>query len=48
MRRPAASSDASGVDFFDRAADPDDGKRLRNALLRLKELDEQERDPFLD
>lgn len=36
------------VSFFYRAADPDDGKRLRNALLRLKELDEQERDPFLD
>ena len=36
------------VSFFYRASDPDDGKRLRNALLRLKELDEQERDPFLD
>lgn len=35
------------VTFFYRASDPDDGKRLRNAALRLKELDEAEVDPFL-
>jgi hypothetical protein len=36
------------VSFFYLAAHPDDGKRLRNALLRLKELDEEVRDPFLN
>jgi hypothetical protein len=35
------------VTFFYRKAEPDDGKRLRNALLRLKELDAEEPDPFL-
>lgn len=36
------------VTFFYRSADPDDAKRLRNALLRLKELDDEEKDPFLN
>jgi hypothetical protein len=36
------------VTFYYRASDPDDSKRLRNALLRLKELDDEEKDPFLD
>jgi hypothetical protein len=35
------------VTFYYRKAEPDDGKRLRNALLRLKELDAEEPDPFL-
>ena len=35
------------VTLFYRAAEPDDGKRLRNAFLRLKELDAEEPDPFL-
>lgn len=36
------------VSFFYLAANPDDGKRLRNALLRLKEIEEEVRDPFLN
>jgi hypothetical protein len=36
------------VSFFYLAANPDDSKRLRNALLRLKELDDEVRDPFLN
>jgi hypothetical protein len=36
------------VTFYYRSADPDDAKRLRNALLRLKELDDEEKDPFLN
>lgn len=36
------------VSFFYRAGDPDDSKRLRNALLRLKEIDAAEVDPFLN
>ncbi len=36
------------VSFFYLAAQPDDGKRLRNALLRLKEIEEEVRDPFLN
>lgn len=35
------------ITFFYRASDPDDAKRLRNATLRLKELDDEEKDPFL-
>lgn len=36
------------VSLFYRAGDPDDATRLRNALLRLKELDGEEKDPFLN
>lgn len=36
------------VSLFYRAGDPDDSKRLRNALLRLKEIDAAEVDPFLN
>ena len=35
------------ITFFYRSSDPDDAKRLRNATLRLKELDDEEKDPFL-
>jgi hypothetical protein len=36
------------VSLFFRAGDPDDATRLRNALLRLKELDGEVKDPFLN
>lgn len=36
------------VSLFYRAGNPDDATRLRNALLRLKELDGEEKDPFLN
>lgn len=46
--RTLANGMSSYVSFLYRIGDPDDPRRLHNALLRLKELDAEVRDPFLD